>query len=120
MNNYELKAERVKSGNSKVFTNWKAHSTISEADFLDALKWVCDDPLNEKGDLTREIGLTPEGIVKLTRVYGKEKLCSFYINDKLWNGAVFEREPTEKEKKFYGNGSIKEIHHISLSCRDNV
>lgn len=121
MNNFEIKKKIVLTGASKVFKNWSEHSTITKEDFLEALEWVCADELNENGKMTREIGLTPDGIVKLTRGYGKEGVCSFYLDGQLWSGATWTREPeTEMEKKFFGNMMMSEIHKISLSCKDRV
>ena len=49
LNNYEIKEKIVKAGNSKIFKNWKENvPEISEKDFLEALRWVCEDPRNEK------------------------------------------------------------------------
>lgn len=122
MNDFEIKAKIVGAGNSKVFNEWCKYSDITKADFLAALEWLCADPMNADGKMTREIGLSPSGIVKLTRCYGKDGLCSFYKDGALWNGERFERQPkSEKELRFADkNGVISEIHMISLSCKDRV
>ena len=38
---------------------------ITTQDFLDALEWVCEDPFDEEGRITREIGLEQNRIVRL-------------------------------------------------------
>ena len=53
--------------NSKIFLNWCEHSTITEDEFVSALKWLHGDPRDERGRMTREIGLAPTGILRLTR-----------------------------------------------------
>jgi hypothetical protein len=119
MNNFEAKAKIVNAGNSKVLKNWMEHSSITPADFLDALRWVCEDSLDENGRSTREIGLTPDGIVKLSRVYNAFGMCTFFHNGNVWDGALFARTATEKERRFYGE-TVLERHKITLSCKDRV
>ena len=118
-NNYAAKAKIVKAGNSKVLNSWKEHSIITKADFLAALEWVCNDPMDDKGRMTREIGLTPTCIVKLSRVYNAFGMCTFFHNGNVWDGAVFARTATEKERRFYGE-TVLERHKITLSCKDRV
>ncbi len=122
MNDFEIKAKIVGAGNSKVFKEWSKHSNITKEDFIAALRWLCADSMNEEGKITREIGLSPSGIVKLTRCYGKDGLCSFYKDGKLWDGELFGRIPKdEKESRFSDeNGMIFEMHKICLSCKDRV
>lgn len=119
-NNFDIKKRLVLEGRSQIFKNWAEHSNITAEEFLENLKWVCDDPLDEKGLMTREIGLTPTGIVKLQRVnstlLGFE---GFYLDGMHWGGASFERQSTEAEKPFYGD-TIKEWEKISLSCKDKI
>ena len=57
---FETKKKIVLAGESRIFNNWKEHSTITREEFLEALEWVCSDPLKEDGRMTREIGLTLE------------------------------------------------------------
>lgn len=119
--NFEIKKRLVMEDKSNVFKVWSAHSTITKAEFISALEWVCSDTLNAQGKMTREIGLTPTSIVYLTRVYNAEGGCAFYMNGQLWDGAVWERPAqTVKEKKMFGNMPIVERHKISLSCKDKV
>lgn len=122
-NNFETKKEIVLAGNSKIFNNWAEHSNITKDDFIEALGWLCNDPLNAEGKMTREIGLTPKGIVKLDRRYGEGGMCAFYLEGELWGGAVFTR-PCENEREklfsFDGGKNVEERHKISLSCKDRV
>ena len=122
MDDLEVKVKIVESGNSKVFKEWSKHSNITKEDFIAALRWLCADPMNADGKMTREIGLSPSGILRLTRCYGKEGLCSFYKDGKLWDGELFGRIPKdEKESRFSDeNGMIVEMHKICLSCKDRV
>ena len=67
-NYFEVKKNLVLTGNSRIFNNWAEHSSITADDFIVALEWVCDDPLDANGMLTREIALAPDRIVKLRRI----------------------------------------------------
>lgn len=71
--------------------------------------------------MTREIGLTPTGIVRLRRVNDAHgNFVGFYRQDgRLWGGAIFERPCTEAEKPFYGD-TIKQCHKIAISCMDHI
>ena len=121
-NDFEIKKKLVLSGKSRIFKEWKEHSSITEADFIEALEWLCADPLDEKGRMTREIGLSPTGIVRLSRGYGKEGLCTFHHEGSLWDGEFFTTPcRTEKEKLFSMDGkTLKTLCKITLSCRDRV
>lgn len=122
MNDFESKKKIVLSGNSKIFKNWSAHSSITKEDFLDALEWVCNDPLNEKNKTTRAIGLTPSGVIKLSRVYDRFGYPYLLKDGKSWIGEYFKREPlTEHEKNFcLEDNLLTELHKISISCYDRV
>lgn len=99
MNNFETKKKIVLAGNSRIFKDWAAHSTITMGDFISALQWVCEDALNENGKLTREIALAPDHIVKLRRVNDSLGMTGFYEYPSdnggagslgaLWNGEKF-------------------------------
>lgn len=63
--NYEAKKRVVQAGKSRICNNWVEHTDITPQDFLDALEWVCEDPFDEEGRITREIGLEQNRIVRL-------------------------------------------------------
>ena len=116
-NYFEVKKNIVLTGNSRIFNNWAEHSSITADDFIVALEWVCDDPLDANGMLTREIALAPDGIVKLRRINDHHTgITSFYKvegdnggeNGKLgtiWGGEIFD------------DGFMRKI---SLSAKDRV
>mgnify|MGYP004592805673 FL=1 len=115
MNNFEVKKNIVLSGNSHIFNDWAAHSTITMDDFISALHWVCEDALDENGKLTREIALAPDRIVKMRRVNDSLGMTSFYEYPSdnggagalgaLWNGEKFP------------DGFM---HKVTLSAKDRV
>lgn len=104
---YEVKAKIVRAGASRVFQSWHDNAGISMEDFLDGLRWLCDDPMTD-GHLTRELGCirragsgyTPEqlailgdvqddgtaGLYRLTRSYYRDgSFEGFYDEDgRLW------------------------------------
>ena len=96
------------NSNSKIFLNWCEHSTITEEEFVEALGWLHDDPRDDQGRMTREIGLTPTGILRLTRAYTDNGLCYFYHNGELWDGEHFT---TDGE-------NLGTFHKITLSPED--
>lgn len=92
------------------------------AESLEDLELVCgleDGYTVER--MTREIGLTPTGIVRLQRVNdARGNFVGFYRQDgSLWNGASFKRPCAEAEKPFYGD-TTEEWQKICLSCRDRI
>ena len=115
MNNFEIKKKIVITGNSRIFNDWAAHSTITMDDFILALQWVCEDALDENGKLTREIALAPDRIVKLRRVNDSLGMTDFYEYPSdnggagalgaLWNGEKFP------------DGFM---HKVTLSAKDRV
>ena len=94
--------------NSKIFQNWKEHSAITEEEFVEALGWLRDDSYDNQGRMTREIGLTPTGILRLTRAYTDQGLCYFCHDGELWNGEHFT---TDGE-------NLGTFHKITLSPED--
>lgn len=115
MNNFEIKKKIVLAGDSRIFKDWAAHSTITMDEFVSALQWVCEDALDENGKLTREIALAPDRIVKLRRINDRFCMTAFYefpsdnggngTLGALWGGAMFH------------DGFV---HKISLSAKDRV
>lgn len=125
--NYELKRRIVQEGKSRVFTEWnKLVPSLTEKEFLENLEWLCADP-RENGDgktgrLTREIGLTSQGIVHLTRQ--NDWLTSFYRDDtnELWTGDFFKIKIAADKNKAVkiADGMITQHAKISLSAEDRV
>lgn len=121
-NHFYTKEKIVLAGGSKILSNWQKHSTVTVKEFLEALEWLCKDPLTENGYMTREIALTPYGVKKLRRVTDVWGLVYFYdwYTGLIWSGEVFERPSvTEKEKCFFGD-TVKELQKISISCKDHI
>lgn len=112
MSKYEIKAKIVKAGASKVFQSWNHYAGITMDDFLDGLKWLCDDPMDEQGRYTRELGCVrhPDAgmsedekalwgevphtpgiarLYRLTRCYTQDGGCAFYDEDgHIWGGTT--------------------------------
>lgn len=123
-NNFVIKERLVKSNRSKILSNWQQLCSwngydLSMEEFLENLKWVCEDPMDEYGGLTREIGLTKNGIVKIKRVRDKG-LCLMYRldNNMNWWGDCF-RTPCDKNA-FAPDGWWSSNYKISISARDRI
>lgn len=104
-NNFEMKKRIVEAGGSRIFEDWSNRAGISREDFVEGLKWVCNDPCDGGWSgkrLTRELGCVaaydsgygdpsdpfhippvktnPDivGLHKLNRVYGDDEICTIY------------------------------------------
>ena len=125
MSNFEIKKRLVTEGKSKVFENWHALVPSLTVDaFLEALEWVCEDKADDNGHLTREIGLTPNGIVKIRRIYDMGMTFFYVVSDDdnllhLWAGAVFE-VPCDDPRYTGKDGTVHQLCKISLSARDRI
>lgn len=115
MNNFEIKKKIVLAGDSRIFKDWAAHSTITVDDFVTALEWVCEDALDENGKLTREIALAPDRIVKLRRSNDRLGMTAFYEYhiDNGGDGALGSLWGGER----FPDGFI---HKVTLSAKDRV
>ncbi|MDO4432002.1 MAG: hypothetical protein Q4B80_01670 [Aerococcaceae bacterium] len=125
MNNFETKKKIVLSGNSKLFKQWEKFGKVTQEEFLEALEWVCADPLDEAGLMTREVGLVGIGyidydgeikfntspqIVKMKRNY---QFINLYLANSQKEFAYFT---------VYGErGFTKKIHpSMRFNCLDRV
>lgn len=101
MNGYETKKKYVESGKSRIFNNWHKSTGVSMNDFLEGLKWVCEDPMPD-GKMTRELGIRRNGtLVHLTRVYHENgDFAGFY-------------DKSKKSNQLWANG-------VSISARDSI
>lgn len=129
MNNFDIKKKIISSGNSKIFNNWHEVAEISENEFLEALKWVCEDPCDDNNYETRSMGLVvtedtknrqivksnPEQAKMLSLTYNPENIRgSIKKLTRHYDNATGKVEFFDKEtnKSWEGN--------IILSCRDRV
>ena len=121
MNNYEAKEKIVLAGESKVFKNWQQLlPNITEDMFLESLRWVCEDPAKDGEKLTREIGLTKIGIVKLIRHNSSSGLVTIrHESGKLWSGDCF-RVPCDNSDYADADGTIVQTFKLSISARDRI
>lgn len=128
--NYETKKKVVMNDKSEVYQNWKQLvPSLTKEEFLENLKWVCEDPGDPDRAHTREIGLERNGIVKLERV-------RVYVNPDMyllrtlqraplgqrewwWNGDIFRVPATDEEREFFGEDitTIQATLCISRSSR---
>ena len=111
MTSFETKKKIVLAGDSRIFNDWAAHSTITMDEFISALQWLGD----ENGKLTREIALAPDRIVKLRRVNDGLGMTAFYeyLRDNGGDGELGSLWSGEK----FPDGFVRKI---SLSVKDRV
>lgn len=71
----ENKIKLVNEGKSKVFNNWTYQTGVTKGEFIEALKWLEEDPMTVVADtkrLSREIGCKANGeLIHGKRVYLK-------------------------------------------------
>ena len=102
--NLETKIKIVREGGSKVFEDWHKHFGVTEEDFVDGLRWLDEDPLNEWGRMTRELGCDEKGLVRLTRVH--DELGGFV-------GFYYRKEE-------YGDMLFLWPGHVSINASDRI
>ena len=124
MHNIEIKKKIVLAGGSKIFKNWSEHSSITQSEFISALEWLCEDPCDggtSKTRVTRGIGLTPTGLVKLRYHYDSD-LTTIYELDSgaLWVGAMFPVTDAEQVRVWGVDGKCATQMKIGITCRDRI
>ena len=93
---YKEKEQLVRSGKSKIFNNWHEFAGVSMDDFLEGLLWLEEDPGDDQGRLTRELGCKGDSkLFKLEHVYVdayRAEPCYYEVDSrKQWyigNGAA--------------------------------
>lgn len=79
----ENKIKLVNEGKSKVFNNWTYQTSVTKDKFIEALKWLEEDPMTVVADvkrLSREIGCQANGeLTHGKRFYLKNgEFCGIY------------------------------------------
>lgn len=82
----ENKIKLVNEGKSKVFNNWTYQTGITKDKFIEALKWLGEDPMTVVAGvkrLSREIGCKANSeLIHGKRVYLKNgEFCGIYPED---------------------------------------
>ena len=112
-NNFLAKKKRVENGVSELFNSW-ALAHINKEEFLENLEWVCQDSLDENGNLTRAMVLMADHFGEpdengIEEMYGKIiKVDRSSGNDpRFW--------------KVWGTKDTP-VHNLEahLSCRDRI
>ena len=119
MRNEKTRINREKM--EDLLKDWQKHSTITEKDFFSLMEWLTEDPMDQNGKLTRAVGLTRTGGVKLHYVYTGSELRALYGEDRrLFTGSTFYFEPrNEHEALFAGSdGMIHQNQKIAVNLFD--
>lgn len=82
----ENKIKLVNEGKSKVFNNWTYQTGVTKNEFIEALKWLEEDPMMVVASvkrLSREIGCKANGeLIHGKRFYLKNgEFCGIYPED---------------------------------------
>ena len=115
-NGYNSKAKLVREGRSKTFALWKfVFPFISEDEFIENLKWVCDDEQKDKA--SRGMALTPDGIAKIS--YDNNGKAHMTDTKEEWTGARF-RIPCFDDRYADFDGTILQRFKLDLSSKDQI
>ena len=110
---YQAIERKVRNEECKILNRWKTHSTVTDDEFLEGVKWILEDPFDERNRLTREIALSPTGIVYLDRIYDDRRgMMVFSHNGETWFGEHFEVETSGKDRKMYGGYNHAELQDL--------
>ena len=131
--NLDVKKKIVLAGNSRIFNNWQkaTHGKLTIETFFAGLEWLAEDPLDEKGRTTRELGLEGDGsVVHINRFFeGPEEIVSYrYAEDYgakrhkgyIWWGSSFTWEASPDEKAFWGKDICSQLSQIAINAADRI
>lgn len=119
---YDIAEKIVKAGNSQVFDYWNKFGQVTQEEFMEAVKWLCDDPM-PNGQITREVELEGVGYMDYDRVIrfpsGKPRLVK--LDRERVIGKEFALDQviyTRHDEK--GKFKRRVFPQISLNCRDRI
>lgn len=125
--NFEIKKKIVLAGNSEIFNAWSKLAPITADEFIAALEWLCEDILNERGQCTRDIALSPTGIKKLYRHHyedgsfaGWTDAADTSIAQRRWEGETFHQDLNEHDKKVWGCDTIPVRRTLTITVKDRI
>lgn len=133
--NFNIKKKIVENGNSRIFKEWcMVLPTLTKEEFLENLRWVCDDPTTDgkrTGKVTRDIGLTPNGIVHINRSIDVWYTVLYRADThELWNGCYFHvpcekpfvKDPEDWRRRGYINtdGTVSIKFNLRLNLIDRI
>lgn len=113
---------------SVIFEDWhKLCPSLTKEDFLEGIKWLCYDPcvnFNPKAEdkPTRELALSPNGLVHIKRCYDVNgSFVGFYKDNLLWDGELFKIPAAEKDLIWADeDGNLPMIQKISINILDRI
>ena len=115
-NDYDHKAQLVREGRSRTFETWKfVQPSITKDEFIDNLKWVCEDEQKDKA--SRGMALTPDGIAKLS--YDNNGKAHMTDTKEEWTRARF-RIPCFDDRYADFDGTILQRFKLDLSSKDQI
>lgn len=134
--NFNRKREIVLAGDSRIFKNWQdaTHGALTADAFIAGLAWLCNDPLDDKGRATRELGLEGNGdLVKLERFY-QDRFSDVFVSFRYcvdydscyrrkgcaWVGSKFTWTASPEEKAFWGSDVCSQTSKISINVFDHI
>lgn len=129
------KKKIVLAGNSRIFENWQkaTHGKLTVETFFAGLEWLAEDPLDEQGRTTRELGLEGDGsVIHINRCFegsGFNEIVTYRYaedydakrrKDYIWWGSSFTWEASPDEKAFWGKDICSQLSKISINAADRI
>lgn len=101
--NLDIKLKIVEADGSEVFKNWEKYGLITKEEFIEAITWLCEDPLNESGQLTRSIGLDVTQDMENKVIEEQNPRFNFGYDENNLKGKIVKlRQVYDERGKFVG------------------
>lgn len=99
----DIKLKIIEKDGSEVFKNWQKYGLITKEEFIEAITWLCEDPLNEDGQLTRTIGLDVTRDMENKVIEEQNPRFNFGYDENNLKGRIVKlRQVYDKRGKFVG------------------
>ena len=99
----DIKLKIVEADGSEVFKNWQKYGLITKEEFIEALTWLCEDPLNEHRELSRRIGLHVTHDMENKVIEEQNPKFSFGYDENNLKGRIVKlKQVYDKRGKFVG------------------
>lgn len=105
----DIKLKIIEKDGSEVFKNWQKYGLITKEEFIEAITWLCEDPLNEDGQLTRTIGLDVTQDMENKVIEEQNPRFNFGYDENNLKGRIVKlRQVYDKRGKFVGLYKIED------------
>ena len=105
----DTKLKIIEADGSEVFKNWEKYGLITKEEFIEAITWLCEDPLNEFGELSRRIGLDVTQDMENKVIEEQNPRFNFGYDENNLKGKIVKlRQVYDEKGKFVGLYKIED------------